>query len=119
MLSESWDELCHDRDLRTNFFKDLSYIMLAWNQSPLPCIGPWTINERGILMLTNRPLALHFHSIENEGIPTNLPKNLTYTTTDAYYTDLLACHDSRIRHQPNSIINEQDDLSQMANLFTV
>jgi hypothetical protein len=29
MLSESWDELRHDRDLRTNFFKDLSRIILS------------------------------------------------------------------------------------------
>ncbi|KAH8746164.1 hypothetical protein F5882DRAFT_387429 [Hyaloscypha sp. PMI_1271] len=119
MLSESWDELRHDRNLRTNFFKDLSHIMLALSQSPLPRIGSWTIDERGVLMLTNRPLAHHFHSLENEGIPTNIPRNLTYMTTDAYYTDLLGCHDSRIRNQPNSMINEEDGLSQMANLFTM
>jgi len=117
MLSESWDEFHHDRALRTNFFKDLSHIMLALSQSPLPRIGSWTIDEQGVLMLINRPLAHHFHSLENEGIPTNIPRDLTYTTTDAYYTDLLACHDSRIRNQPNSIINEEDGLSQIANLF--
>jgi hypothetical protein len=119
MLSESWDEFCHDRDLRTNFFKDLSRIMLALSQLPLPRIGSWTIDERGVLMLTNRPLAHHFHSLENEGIPTNIPRNLTYTTTDAYYADLLACHDSRIRNQPNSMTNEEDGLLQMASLFTM
>jgi hypothetical protein len=119
MLSESWDEFHHDHNLRTNFFKDLSRIMLTLSQLPLPCIGSWTIDERGVLRLTNRPLAHHFHSLENEGIPTNIPRNLTYTTTDAYYADLLSCHDSRIRNQPNSMINEEDGLSQMANLFTM
>ena len=119
MLSESWDELRHDQSLRTNFFKDLSRIMLVLSQLPLPRIGSWTINKRGVLLLTNHPLARHFHSLENQGFPTNILRNLTYTTTDAYYTNLLACHDSRIRNQPNSIINEEDGLSQMANLFTM
>ncbi|PVH73310.1 hypothetical protein DL98DRAFT_552741 [Cadophora sp. DSE1049] len=93
--------------------------MLALSQSPLPRIRSWTIDEQGVLMLTNRPLAHHFHFLENEGIPTNILRNLTYMTTDAYYTDLLKYHDSRIRNQPNSIINEQDGFSQIANLFTI
>ncbi|ESZ90507.1 hypothetical protein SBOR_9108 [Sclerotinia borealis F-4128] len=42
---------------------------------------------------------------------------LTYTTADSYYSDLLACHDSRIRHQPNSLINKKDGDTQMACLF--
>ena len=94
MLSESWDKFHHDRDLRTNFFKDLSHII----QSPLPYIGSWTIDERGVLTLANRPLIHQFQSLENEGIPTNIARTLTYTTADAYYIDLLVCHDSRIRN---------------------
>ncbi|RAQ50884.1 hypothetical protein AFGD_003432 [Aspergillus flavus] len=35
---------------------------------------------------------------------------------DAYYLDLLACHDSRIRHQPNSLSDEDDGRAQMARL---
>lgn len=119
LLSETWGELRHNRDLRTNFFRDLSHIMLSLSQSPLPHIGSWTIDERGVLMLSNRPLAHHFHSLENEGISINIPRNLTYMATDTYYTDLLVCHDSRIRNQPNSILNEEDGVSQMANLFTM
>lgn len=119
MLSESWDEFQHDRTRRTNFFKDLAHIMLALSQSPLPRIGSWTIDDQGVLRLTNRPLAHQFHSLENENIPTNIPRNLTYASTDAYYNDLLACHDSRIRNQPNSIIDEEDGHLQMANLFTM
>lgn len=41
---------------------------------------------------------------------------LTYTSTDSYYLDILSCHDSRIRHQPNSIHNEEDRRAQVANL---
>lgn len=101
MLSEFKDELHHDRKPRINFIKDLSHIILALNQSPLHRIGSRTIDERGVLMLTNRPLAHHFHSLENEGIPTNIPRDLPYMTTNTYYTDLLGFHDSYIRNQPN------------------
>jgi hypothetical protein len=60
-----------------------------------------------------------FQSLENEGIPTNIARTFTYTTADAYYIDLLACHDNRIRNQPNSIVDEKDGRAQMANLFTM
>ena len=52
----------------------------------------------------------------NEGIPTNIDRKLTYSATDAYYLDLLSCHDNRIRHQPNSLNDEDDGRAQMANL---
>lgn len=119
MLADSWDELRHNCDLKNNLFRDLSRIILTLSQISLPRIGSWTLNERGVLTLTNRPLAHQFHALENEGIPTNIPRQRTYMTTDTYYMDLLACHDSRIRYQPNSIISEKDGISQMANLFTM
>jgi hypothetical protein len=118
MLSETWTNR-QSQELRSNLFRDISRIMLSLSQIPLPCIGSWTIDNRGILALTNRPLIHQFHSLENENIPTNIPRNLTNTTTDAYYLDLLACHDSRIRNQPNSILDEMDGEAQMANLFTM
>jgi hypothetical protein len=119
MLSETWADQRLDPALRANLFKDLSRIILSLSQQPLPRIGSWTINKQGVLQLTNRPLIQQFHSLENEGIPTKIPRDLTYTTADAYYSDLLACHDSRIRHQPNSIIDEKDGYAQMANLFAM
>lgn len=119
MLSETWTNLCQSQDLRANLFRDLSRIILSLSQLPLPRIGSWTIDERGVLTLANRPLIHQFQSPENEGIPTNIARNLTYTTTDAYYIDLLACHDNRIRNQPNSIVDEKDGRAQMANLFTL
>ncbi len=119
MLSETWTNLCQSQDLRVNLFRDLSRIILSLSQLPLPRIGSWTIDERGVLTLTNRPLIHQFQSLENEGIPTNIARTLTYTTADAYYIDLLACHDNRIRNQPNSIVDEKDGRAQMANLFTM
>ena len=116
MLSESWDELRQDKNRRLNLFSDLSRIMLLLAQSPLPRIGSLTIDKHGNLCLCNRPLTLRLQHLENEGIPTNIDRNLTYSTTDAYLLDLLLCHDSRIRNQPNSILEKFDGQAQLSTL---
>ncbi|KAJ5162085.1 hypothetical protein N7492_007477 [Penicillium capsulatum] len=90
--------------------------MLSLSRIPLPRIGSWTLDSDGALRLSNRPLTLRLHQLENGGIPTNVSRNLTYSTADAYYLDLLSCHDSRIRHQPNSITDAEDGRAQMARL---
>jgi len=71
---------------------------------------------RGILTLSNRPLTLRLHHLENEGVQTNINRDLIYSTTEAYLLNLLACHDNRIRYQPNSIRDEYDGRAQMAAL---
>ncbi len=116
MLSESWEELHHDPNRRTTLFRDMSRIILALGQSPMPRIGSLTIDNLGVLSLTNRPLTCQLHIMENEGIPTNIDRYLTYSNTGTYLLDLLACHDSRIRYQPNSIRDEFDGRAQMATL---
>jgi hypothetical protein len=58
MLSESWENQYQDKNRRANLFKDLSRIMLSLGRVPLPRIGSFTINDEGILSLTNRPLTL-------------------------------------------------------------
>lgn len=68
------------------------------------------------MQLSNRPLTLRLHQLENAGIPTNIGRDLTYSSTYSYYSDILSCHDSRIRHQSNSIHDEEDGRAQMANL---
>ncbi|CEJ59477.1 hypothetical protein PMG11_08102 [Penicillium brasilianum] len=114
MLSETWDEDRHDQNKRTNLFRGLSRIMLSLSRTPLPRIGSWTLDEDGILRLSNRPLTLRLHQLENGRIPTNISRSLTYSTADAYYLDLLSCHDNRIRYQPNSLSDEDDGRAQMA-----
>jgi hypothetical protein len=89
MLSESWEELRHDKNRRLNLFSDLSRIMLSLAQLRLPRIGSLTIDKHGVLRLLNRPLTLRIQNLENEGIPTNIDRTLTYSTTDAYLFDLL------------------------------
>ncbi|KJK61059.1 hypothetical protein P875_00042703 [Aspergillus parasiticus SU-1] len=90
MLSETWDEDHHHRDKRINLFRGLSRIMLSLSQIPLPRIGSWTLDPNGALRLSNRPLTLRLHQLENGGIPTNIGRTLTYPAADAYYLDLLA-----------------------------
>ncbi|PYI11878.1 hypothetical protein BO78DRAFT_465861 [Aspergillus sclerotiicarbonarius CBS 121057] len=116
MLSETWDRDRHHPEKRNNLFRGLARIMLSLSQTPLPRIGSWTLDSNGVLQLSNRPLGLRLHQLENGGIPTNISRSLTYTTADAYYLDLLSCHDSRIRYQPNSLINREDGRAQMARL---
>jgi len=58
MLSSSLEEGRHDHKRRNNLFRDLSRIMLSLSRAPLPHIGSLTINNEGIMNLTNRPLTL-------------------------------------------------------------
>ncbi|KAI9736677.1 MAG: hypothetical protein M1834_000881 [Cirrosporium novae-zelandiae] len=119
MLSESWENLRHNRIHRTNLFRDLSNIILAISQFSLPRIGSLTIDDLGVLSLTNRPLTLQIQHLENEGIPTQIDRNLTYSTSETYALDLLKCHDNRLRCKPNSIRDEYDGRAQMAALTTM
>jgi hypothetical protein len=116
MLSKTWDENRHQKEKRTNLFKGLSRIMLSLSQIPMPCIGSWTLDDTGVLRFSNRPLTLELHKLENGGVPTHIGRTLTYSAPEAYYRDLLSCHDSRIRYQPNSIHDANDGRGQMARL---
>jgi len=114
MLSESWEERRQDKSLRTNLFRDLSRIILSLGRMPLARIGSFTLDNAGVLSLTNRPLTLRLQELENGGIPINIARGNTYTTVEPYILDLLAYHDSRLRYQPNSINDEPDCRAQMA-----
>ena len=116
MLSETWDQDRHHRDKRINLYRGLSQIILSLSQIPLPRIGSWTLNSNGVLQLSNRPLTLQLHQLENGAISTMINRNCTYPTADTYYLDTLTCHDSRILHQPNSLTSEDDGRAQMARL---
>ncbi|RDL41490.1 Uncharacterized protein BP5553_01469 [Venustampulla echinocandica] len=116
MLSKSWDTLCHDKARRSNLFHGLARIMLSLNRSHLPRIGSFTLDNQGFTTLTNRPLTLRLHRLENEGIPRSIGRTSTYSATDLYLLDLLGSHDNRICHQPNSIHSKADGEQQLAAL---
>ncbi|KAF9894129.1 hypothetical protein FE257_009102 [Aspergillus nanangensis] len=116
MLSDTWKDWPHCPQRTSNLYTSLSRIMLSLSQIPQPSIGSWTIDPNGVLSLSNRPLMLRLHEFENAGIPTNIPRDMTYPMADLYYLDVLSYHDNRIRHQPNSINDREDARAQMANL---
>ncbi|KAK3903123.1 hypothetical protein C8A05DRAFT_14910 [Staphylotrichum tortipilum] len=113
MLSATWQDHHGDDSNRHTLFRDLSCIILSLAQLPFPRIGSLTMNNQGILSLTNRPPTQQLHQLENEGIPTHIPRDRTYETADAYFADVLACNDSRLLHHPNSVLDEPDALAQL------
>ncbi|KKZ66798.1 hypothetical protein EMCG_07516 [[Emmonsia] crescens] len=124
MLSNTWVDGQHDVKLRTNLFTSLARIFLNVSRIPLPRIGSFVIDNDGFLRLANRPLSIEIHQLENEGIPTGIPQDYTYTTVDSYIVDMLSLHDSRFQNQPNAI-NDLGDcgcqlaaLSAMRTIFT-
>ncbi|GAP89705.1 putative aminoglycoside phosphotransferase [Rosellinia necatrix] len=118
MLSLTWETKRQDEGARANLFRGLSRIMLALAKIPLPRIGSFTMDNQGVISLTNRPLRLQLHQLENEDIPTNISRGTTYTSIEPFLLDILACHDSRLRHQLNAANDEADCREQMAVLST-
>lgn len=114
MLSKSWEEKRQDKSRRTNLFTDLSRIILSLGRIPLARIGSFTLDNTGVLSLSNRPLTLRLQILENRGISFNMTRENTYTAVEPYILDLLAYHDSRLRCQPNAINDEPDCRAQMA-----
>lgn len=116
MLSETWDTLHGDRNRRMTLFREVSRIILSLAQVQFPRVGSLTMDNHGVVTLTNRPLALQLHQLENRGIRTGIPRDRIYVTSDTYLLDLLACHDNRIRHQPNTILDHADGQAQLSAL---
>ncbi|KAI9838209.1 MAG: hypothetical protein M1837_002524 [Sclerophora amabilis] len=62
--------------------------------------------------LFTRCLHLELQQMENESIPVDIPRELTYSTTEQYVMDLLYCHRTRLTYQPNAIHGQIDGLRQ-------
>ncbi|EEQ86121.1 uncharacterized protein BDCG_09390 [Blastomyces dermatitidis ER-3] len=116
MLSHTWIEKQDDMKLRSNLYHDLSRIFLRLANTPLPKIGSFVIDNNGFLRLTNRPLSLGIQELENEEIPTGMPRDYTYSTVDSYVVDTLSLHDNRLQHQPNAINDLADYIYQTSAL---
>ncbi|KAJ5195419.1 uncharacterized protein N7498_008857 [Penicillium cinerascens] len=112
MLSDTWENGCHDKALRKTLFRDLSCMMIALTRTPLQRIGSFILDDTGHLRLSNRPLTLQIPFLENEGIPIDMSRRVTHLRADSYINDILAFHDSRFRHQPNAVSSLQDGLYQ-------
>lgn len=116
MLLTIWEEKRHDSTRRANLFQDLSRIMLTLSRIPLPHIASFRLDDYGLLHLDNRPLTLRLQHLENEGIPTDIDRNQTCSTSESYTLDLLACHNNRMRCMPNSMKDEWDSRAQLASI---
>ena len=88
--------------------------MLSLNQIPLPHIGSFILDNEGVLSLLNQPLTLQLHQLENEGIPTDINHDLTYSVIESYLHDLLTLHNKHLCYQFNSINDEVDCEEQLA-----
>ncbi|KAL4779890.1 hypothetical protein BJX76DRAFT_364824 [Aspergillus varians] len=116
MLSNTWADERHDINLRTNLFRGLSRILLSISQTPLPRIGSFIIDQKGFLVLANRPLSIEIQQLENEHIPTSIHRGYTYSTVNSYVADVLTFHDNRFRYQPNAVNNLGDCVFQLSSL---
>lgn len=116
LLSEYWasQDQQHDKQRRTNFFRDLSRIILNLARIPFPRIGSLSLDHRGVVQLGNRPLNFGLQQLENKGVPTDIDRDTTYSSTEVYFSSLLSCHDNRILHQANSILSQSDGRTQVA-----
>ena len=110
LLSEHWagQNQSRNEQQRTNFFRDLSRIMLNLACIPFHRIGSLILDHQGIVQLENRPLNFRLQQLENKGVPTNIDRDRTFSNTEAYYSSLLSCHDNRILDQVNSILSQSD-----------
>jgi hypothetical protein len=111
----SLETLLEDKTRRQTLFGDLARIILTLNRTDFPRIGSLTLNNEGVISLTNRSLTPRLQILENEGIPTT-PRNSVYQAVESYLLDLLQCHDNRIYHQPNAIHDTEDGQEQLAAL---
>lgn len=116
MLSDTWTDSQHDIKLRTNLYFGLSRILLSISRIPIPRIGSFIIDNKGFLVLENRPLSIEIQQLENEKIPTGISRDYTYSTVDSYVTDVLTLHDNRFRYQPNAVNNIGDCVFQLSSL---
>ena len=80
MLSEAFKLQKENNNLQLNLFTDLSRILLSLEKIPQPRIGSFTINDEGTVSLSNRPLTLRLHMLENEHIPTDIERTTTYSS---------------------------------------
>lgn len=114
MLSNSLPDGRHHQKPRAIPFRDLSRIFLNITRTSIPRIASFIIDRNGFLRLANRPFSIEIHQLENERIPTDIPRDYAYSTVDSYIVDILVFHDNRFRYQPNVVSNLGDCTYQLS-----
>ncbi|KAL2023979.1 hypothetical protein VTK56DRAFT_214 [Thermocarpiscus australiensis] len=115
-LAVSWEKHRHDKAYRQRLFRDLARICLSMNRTPMPRIGSLSFESSGVVTLSNRPLNMYFQLLENEGIPSGVPRQRTYSSVEPYISDLLSFQDNKLLYQPNAIHHQEDGEMQLAAL---
>ncbi|EJP61220.1 uncharacterized protein BBA_09838 [Beauveria bassiana ARSEF 2860] len=75
---------------------------------PQPRLGTWRLQNDDTIALDNKPLNLYLHMLENEGVPSGIPRGRVYAEVDGYRSDLLSLQDAKLRGQPNAIFDVED-----------
>lgn len=117
MLSTKWPTF--DPGHRRTLFRSLANILLDLIQVPLPRIGSFTVLDTGEVTLSGRPLTAALVSLEAQEICSDIPPGTTYFSADTYVDDLLHCHDTRLRDQPNAVEGTLDAKGQMATVVVL
>lgn len=86
------------------------------NSAPMQRIGSLSFDSTGVVNLSNRPLNMYLQLLENEGIPSGIPRERTYSSIEPYISDLLSFQDNKLLHQPNAIHDQEDGEMQLAAL---
>ena len=115
-LAYTWAKHRHDQAYRQRLFRDMARISVSMNRTPLPRIGSLSFASTGVVTLSNRPLDMHFQMFENEGVPSGIPRQRTYSSMESYMSDFLGSHDNKLLHQPNAIHDQKDGEMQLAAL---
>ncbi|KAM3537540.1 hypothetical protein ARSEF1564_009542 [Beauveria bassiana] len=114
MLSESWDEHSADPKRLDNLQRGLARMMLSLASVELPRIGAFRLDRDGYLRLDNRPISVTTMMHENEGLPLDLPRDRTISSSTELVLSHVATFESRMIHQPNGVNSEEDAWYQMA-----
>ena len=113
-LALSWHKHCHNKCYKENLFRGLARVALSMNAIPQLRIGSLSLQHDDTISLSNRPLNLYMHMAENDGVPSGIPRQRTYVGMDSYLSDLLSLQDSKLREQPNAMLDIEDGRRQMA-----
>lgn len=118
MLPDTWDEYREHKRHMANLFRGLSSLMLRLSQTLLPMIGSFISDDRGFLILANKPLTSMLQESENAGMPTHIPRGRVNTSVLSYANDLLTYHDNRLLHEANAI-NDLANCAQQMSALTI
>lgn len=114
MLSDTFHLHREDKAQRQRLFRGISRILLSLARIPQSRIGSFEFHSSGVITLTNRPLSCSVMILENDGVARTIPRNVTFSCTDAFVSDMLTFHDQRFLSQPNAVYSEDDCRGQMA-----